>query len=393
VNFEMLVEWQKTSPNQANNHLVEELISALTDLELMDKVELVRKEQVRLLKRQIEDIKSSSVPGSSSPQDILLNAIRSVKSKVTQLSDCCNITLDAVSAAVFEDVKSREKERVESNVLPFNLMNEDDKVFKYIATDLYDYTLSEWLNTNEAKRLSDEAWMETAAVLIKDLLQALEYLHTREEPILHRDLKPRNLFVVSNRGEHHMKVADFGLSRNIECDMTAYETKPAGTAGWMASEVLIGIRDQTRVKYRPSCDIQVAGMIAFYVMSKGKHPFGPGSPHDMENRIMAGDSSNLSAVKDQLSLDLQGLGVLPMLQKRHTTNTTSVCKLLRMMRNIHHHYNDQTAEAKEEIGNTPSPYKYFNSKFPNLMVEIYKVIKSQQDWTQRPSLQQFFPRS
>lgn len=43
VNFEMLVEWQKTSPNQANNHLVEELISALTDLELMDKVELVRK--------------------------------------------------------------------------------------------------------------------------------------------------------------------------------------------------------------------------------------------------------------------------------------------------------------------------------------------------------------
>ena len=68
-------------------------------------------------------------------------------------------------------------------------MNEDDKVFKYIATDLYDYTLSEWLNTNEAKRLSDEAWMETAAVLIKDLLQALEYLHTREEPILHRDLK------------------------------------------------------------------------------------------------------------------------------------------------------------------------------------------------------------
>ena len=34
--------------------------------------------------------------------------------------------------------------------------------------------------------------------------------------------------MVSNRGEHHMKVADFGLSRNIECDMTAYETKPAG---------------------------------------------------------------------------------------------------------------------------------------------------------------------
>ena len=37
-----------------------------------------------------------------------------------------------------------------------------------------------------------------------------------------------------------------------------------GTAGWMASEVLIGIRDQTRVKYRPSCDIQVSVTVPVY---------------------------------------------------------------------------------------------------------------------------------
>ena len=44
-------------------------------------------------------------------------------------------------------------------------------------------------------------------------------------------------------------------------------------------------------------------MIAFYVMSREKHPFGPGSQHDKEKRIMAGDP-NLSAVQDQLALDL-----------------------------------------------------------------------------------------
>ncbi|KAI0213537.1 Serine/threonine-protein kinase/endoribonuclease IRE1, partial [Lamellibrachia satsuma] len=209
----------------------------------------------------------------------------------------------------------------------------------------------------------------------------------------------------------------------------------------------------------------VAGMIAFYVMSKGKHPFGTDNRHDRDERIMHGNP-NLSAVQDPLALDMvnsmlafdrkerpqakelvhhpylwnddeqyrflvvvgneedvkhsheatqtplavaientkprvlpngqnwKGLSVLPMLKGRYPANyTASVCKLLRMMRNIHHHYSDQTAEAQAELGNTPSPYKYFNTNFPNLMVEIYNVIKNQQDWTQRLSLQRFFPQS
>ena len=41
--LEVLFEWRKTSLNRASNILVEELVSALTTLKLMDVVEIVRK--------------------------------------------------------------------------------------------------------------------------------------------------------------------------------------------------------------------------------------------------------------------------------------------------------------------------------------------------------------
>ncbi|KAI0220086.1 hypothetical protein LSAT2_028391 [Lamellibrachia satsuma] len=42
--------------------------------------------------------------GSSLPQDVILSAVNSVQSNLTaEMSDCCNATLDAVSAAVVAD--------------------------------------------------------------------------------------------------------------------------------------------------------------------------------------------------------------------------------------------------------------------------------------------------
>lgn len=48
--------------------------------------------------------------------------------------------------------------------------------------------------------------------IIYQLLKALKYMHSGE--LIHRDLKPSNLLLNS---ECHMKVADFGLARSINC--------------------------------------------------------------------------------------------------------------------------------------------------------------------------------
>src|SRR5687768_8635853 len=43
------------------------------------------------------------------------------------------------------------------------------------------------------------------------LLDALNYLHTHEPPIIHRDIKPQNLKLTN---DNHIVLLDFGLSKN-----------------------------------------------------------------------------------------------------------------------------------------------------------------------------------
>ena len=46
-----------------------------------------------------------------------------------------------------------------------------------------------------------------------ELLDALEYLHTRTPPIYHRDVKPQNLKVTDR---NHIKLLDFGIAKSVE---------------------------------------------------------------------------------------------------------------------------------------------------------------------------------
>ena len=51
--------------------------------------------------------------------------------------------------------------------------------------------------------------------------------------------------------------------------------------------------------------MQVAGMITFYVMSKGTHPFEPpASGTKTTDTLIIEGQSTLSAVKDKVALDL-----------------------------------------------------------------------------------------
>ena len=46
-----------------------------------------------------------------------------------------------------------------------------------------------------------------------ELLDALEYLHTRQPPIYHRDIKPQNLKVTER---NHIKLLDFGIAKSVD---------------------------------------------------------------------------------------------------------------------------------------------------------------------------------
>ncbi|KDO26010.1 TKL protein kinase [Saprolegnia parasitica CBS 223.65] len=69
---------------------------------------------------------------------------------------------------------------------------------------------------------------------IAHVVQGLVYLHTFETPIIHRDLKSRNVLLDSKKGT---KLTDFGESRELDEDTL---TNGIGTYQWMAPEIFTG---------------------------------------------------------------------------------------------------------------------------------------------------------
>ena len=105
--------------------------------------------------------------------------------------------------------------------------------------------------------------------LAQDLLAALGALH--DAGIVHRDVKPSNLFLTPHGG----KLLDFGLARELPGDVaralaTATDlTRPGliiGTPGYMAPEQILG------QPVDPRADLFAAGAILFEALT-GQRPF------------------------------------------------------------------------------------------------------------------------
>lgn len=76
----------------------------------------------------------------------------------------------------------------------------------YFAMEYYEgRTLSEHVQASGGRLSGDEA-----VSLLLPLLDALDYIHTRDEPVLHRDIKPANIYIT---GRGTPILLDFGAAR------------------------------------------------------------------------------------------------------------------------------------------------------------------------------------
>ena len=95
--------------------------------------------------------------------------------------------------------------------------------------------------------------------MIKDwclnILRGIVYLHSRDPPIIHRDLKCDNVFINSNKGE--IRIGDFGLSSTLT-NMVA--SSVIGTPEFMAPELY----DE---KYGTEVDIWAFGMMMLEIIT------------------------------------------------------------------------------------------------------------------------------
>ena len=94
--------------------------------------------------------------------------------------------------------------------------------------------------------------------ILQQSLLALKYLHNRQEPLVHRDIKPDNI-LVQTRHPLHIKFSDFGLSK-ITQDFLKTQL---GTSKYMAPEV------HHRERYGTPADIWSLGIVVFELACRG----------------------------------------------------------------------------------------------------------------------------
>lgn len=96
----------------------------------------------------------------------------------------------------------------------------------------------------------NSATLPSKAALALDVMEAIVYLHSFSSPIIHRDLKAKNVLLGP---AYEAKLSDFGISREWAVDTTM--TAGIGTMAWIAPEVLRGER------YTEMADIYSLGVL------------------------------------------------------------------------------------------------------------------------------------
>jgi serine/threonine-protein kinase/endoribonuclease IRE1 len=208
------------------------------------------------------------------------------------MEDGTEVAVKRILKQEFEDAAQNELEilsRIDASKSPFIVRYRNylkDTTFVYIVLDLCEETLKEHVCAQRLEYLQDHG-----SRMIKEILSGIEFLHSRK--ILHRYLKPSNVLVDL---EGHMRLADFGLSRVLNEEETTVHTGAKGTRDWMPTEVIEAINKEEKGRFKKKSDVQVAGMIAFFILTKGEHPFGPALERMLN--ISKGNPVNLDMLHD-----------------------------------------------------------------------------------------------
>jgi serine/threonine protein kinase len=159
------------------------------------------------------------------------------------------------------------------------------EVFDYNRTDDGSpYIVMELLEGESlARRFAKLGRMEPEQVLpiLVQIASALEAAHAAK--VVHRDLKPKNIFISSvSGGDEIVKVFDFGISKVVDSGSDLTQTSALiGTPRYMSPEQADGRSDE--VNFR--CDIYAMGVILYELLA-GHPPFMSNSTASLLHMIV-----------------------------------------------------------------------------------------------------------
>ena len=154
---------------------------------------------------------------------------------------------------------------------------------EYFEDSIYDY----FLENGPLKRD-----LNFYKYIIHQLANALRILH--QKGIMHRDIKPQNIFFKTENGEKIIKLGDFSCSILIK-DNTS---DPIGTFLYSSPEII------SEIEYNEKSDLWSLGITLFEIFF-GYPPYGPNPPTNEIKNIVLDDKNNFIIKKTNIpTLDI-----------------------------------------------------------------------------------------
>ncbi|KAF5020057.1 hypothetical protein F66182_7899 [Fusarium sp. NRRL 66182] len=185
--------------------------------------------------------------------------------------------------------------------------------FLYIALERCAASLADVVEKPNYFREIANAGRQDLPNILYQITNGISHLH--ELRIVHRDLKPQNILAnMGKDGKPRMLVSDFGLCKKLEGGQSSFGAttgRAAGTSGWRAPELLLDddardvsmmevlstqsgsgsvLADDNAMPRRATraIDIFSLGLVFFYVLTNGSHPFDCGDRYMREVNIRKG---------------------------------------------------------------------------------------------------------
>ncbi|KAK0716615.1 hypothetical protein B0T21DRAFT_386851 [Apiosordaria backusii] len=226
----------------------------------------------------------------------------------------------------FHEIASQETKLLREsddnyNVIRYFAQTERNS-FLYIALELCQASLADVITKPYQYRELAIAGEKHMTNVLLQIANGISHLHSLR--IVHRDLKPQNILVnMGKNGRPRILVSDFGLCKKLEGTQSSFgatTAHAAGTTGWRAPELLVdddvpphahpmaladpgssfhstsnvtgpeGTPASSRRVTR-AIDIFSLGLVYYYMLTRGKHPYDCGDRFMREVNIRQGTKS------------------------------------------------------------------------------------------------------
>ncbi|XP_046845249.1 serine/threonine-protein kinase/endoribonuclease IRE2-like [Xenia sp. Carnegie-2017] len=195
-------------------------------------------------------------------------------------------------AKCFKEINAKKSNYV------VNVLLEENTATDYfnLILDLCEESLESFVKSS-----TEDVLQKSLPKILRQILKGLADLHSEPNPILHRNLKPSNVF---RDAQGKFLIADFGISRKLEDGSRTYKSNTnKETEYWIAPESYRENEESVdEARYKKESDVMNAGMVAYYVATKGDYAFG--AEKNRLKNLLHGNPVGLEKIKDDQLRDL-----------------------------------------------------------------------------------------